>query len=249
MALSSATPTQVRLNELHTARQRHRAVTEWRLLRALRHAHIARLLHVMRGEGEGGSSSTDTLLLVQEFCAGGSLDLYLRTHGAMPEKQASRLIGQLNSALAYCHQRLVFHRGVRASNVLLDAGHRNCKLADFSSAVRTTSNSLTALSTNELFYQAPEVATGRAYQGAAGDAFFHGGVGPVGECSLAQTHGRPERASGSYHYPPRPPCDPKCESAPSRSGLALMWQAMRGVWGWSPTTACLGACRLWRKTT
>ena len=74
------------------------------------------------------------------------------------------------SALAYCHERKVFHRGVRAANVLLDAGRRNCKLADFSAAVRTTAVVLTTPSTNELKYQPPEVATGGAYSPAAADA-------------------------------------------------------------------------------
>ena len=148
----------VRLGELQTARQRHRAVTEWRLLRALRHKHIARLVHVMRDIDtayEGGPSA-ETLLLVCEYCAGGSLEAYVTRYGALPEKNAARIVGQLNAALVHCHEREIFHRGVRAANVLLDASFKNCKLADFSSAVRTNSGTLTAASSNELHYQAPE---------------------------------------------------------------------------------------------
>lgn len=169
----------VRLGEIETARQRHRAVTEWRLLRALRHVHVARLLHVVRGEATGATLShrVETLLLVSEYCAGGSLELHLKTYGALEERLAARLVGQMLSALAYCHARQVFHRAVRASSVLLDAGRRNCKLADFSAAVRTTAASLTAPSTNELRYQAPEVATGSPYNGGAADAWALGVVG------------------------------------------------------------------------
>ena len=65
---------------------------------------------------------------------------------------------------------------MRAANVLLDASFRNCKLSDFSSAVRTTSAALTAVSANELNYQAPELVTGGVYQGAAADAWSLGVV-------------------------------------------------------------------------
>ena len=173
----------VKLGEIETARQRHRAVTEWRLLRGLRHVHVARLLHVVRGEATGAtlSNQLEALLLVSEYCAGGSLELHLQTYGALEERLAARLVGQLLSALSYCHERQVFHRAVRASNVLLDAGRRNCKLADFSAAVRTTALSLTAPSTNELRYQAPEVATGAPYSGGAADAWA---LGVVGYCCL-----------------------------------------------------------------
>ena len=54
---------------------------------------------------------------------------------------------------------------------------RNCKLADFSSAVRTTSAKLTAVSANEVHYQAPEMVTGGAYRGAAADAWSLGVIG------------------------------------------------------------------------
>ena len=78
----------VRLGELQTARQRHRAVTEWRLLRALRHKHIARLVHVMRDTdtdyvGASLSAIAETLLLVHEYCAGGSLEAYVTRYGAL----------------------------------------------------------------------------------------------------------------------------------------------------------------------
>ena len=79
----------VRLGELQTARQRHRAVTEWRLLRALRHKHIARLVHVMRDTdtdyvGASLSAIAETLLLVHEYCAGGSLEAYVTR--CMPQR-------------------------------------------------------------------------------------------------------------------------------------------------------------------
>ena len=81
----------VRLGELQTARQRHRAVTEWRLLRALQHRHIARLVHVMSDtavEGPTLSGLAETLLLVHEYCAGGSLEAYVKRYGALQEQLA-----------------------------------------------------------------------------------------------------------------------------------------------------------------
>lgn len=85
-------------------------MTEWRLLRALRHTHIARLVHVMRDtavEGATLSAVAETLLLVHEYCAGGSLESYVTRYGALQEQNAGRIVGQLTSALVHCHERQV----------------------------------------------------------------------------------------------------------------------------------------------
>ena len=182
----------VRLGELQTARQRHRAVTEWRLLRALRHKHIARLVHVMRDTdtdyvGASLSAIAETLLLVHEYCAGGSLEAYVTRYGALQvppppsplppsppppspppsppppsplpspllpsprppsppppsppasfppfpalqERNAGRIVGQLNAALVHCHERQVRGRGrvrVRVSSSTATSGRSTLAL-------------------------------------------------------------------------------------------------------------------------
>ena len=77
-----------------------------------RHKHIARLVHVMRDTdadyvGASLSAVAETLLLVHEYCAGGSLEAYVTRYGALEERKAGRIVGQLNAALVHCHERQV----------------------------------------------------------------------------------------------------------------------------------------------
>ena len=54
-----------------------------------------------------------------EFCEGSTLAELLSRHGAFPEDQAKRILGQLASALQFVHDRGVVHRDLKPGNVML----------------------------------------------------------------------------------------------------------------------------------
>ncbi|KAJ1259119.1 hypothetical protein BS78_10G129100 [Paspalum vaginatum] len=94
----------------------------------LQHRNLARLLGYCRRKGE--------LLLVYEYMSNGSLDKYLHFHDVKPTlswAQRFQIIEDIASGLLYLHEeweKVVVHRDIKASNVLLDSrmvGH----LGDF----------------------------------------------------------------------------------------------------------------------
>jgi serine/threonine protein kinase len=77
----------------------------------------------------------DSFYLVMQFLSGGSLEDQLERNGwgPLPIPVALRISGQILPALDYAHQRLIIHRDVKPSNILLD-GDR-AFLADFGIAL------------------------------------------------------------------------------------------------------------------
>ncbi|CAN6221591.1 unnamed protein product [Urochloa humidicola] len=95
----------------------------------IRHRNLVQLLGYCRRKGE--------LLLVYEFMPNGSLDKYLHNHDGNKSKlswaQRLHIIKGVASGLLYLHERwekVVVHRDVKASNVLLDRD-MNGQLGDF----------------------------------------------------------------------------------------------------------------------
>jgi len=97
---------------------------EAEILRECDHPSIVKLFEVAK-VGKG-------LSLVMELCRGGSL------LDRMPytEKQASRVIRQLCSAVSYLHSKNIVHRDIECSNIMFATTDENCdiKLVDFGSA-------------------------------------------------------------------------------------------------------------------
>lgn len=134
----------------------------------LRHRNLVQLLGYCRRKGE--------LLLVYDYMPNGSLDKYLFSN----EKEANQdhhlhlnwprryqIIKGIASALLYLHEeseKVVLHRDVKASNVLLDAD-LNGKLGDFGLARfydRETTPQTTSI-VGTIGYLAPELTrTGKA---------------------------------------------------------------------------------------
>ncbi|KAJ6823510.1 L-type lectin-domain containing receptor kinase IV.1-like [Iris pallida] len=127
----------------------------------LRHPNIAQLLGYCRRRGE--------LLLIYDFMPNSSLDKYLYDHSGPSLDWARRfgIIKGVASALVYLHEeweKVVIHRDIKASNVLLD-GEWNAKLGDFGLA-RSCQHGIDPRSTRiigTIGYLAPELSrTGRS---------------------------------------------------------------------------------------
>ncbi len=95
---------------------------EARIVESLEHDNIARL--------KGHFPAFRTEFIVMEFCEGATLSDLLFRHGAFPEDQAKRILGQLATALQFVHDRGVVHRDLKPGNVMLTPTGR-VKLMDF----------------------------------------------------------------------------------------------------------------------
>ncbi len=77
----------------------------------LDHANIVKVTDY--GEHEGSP------YLVMPYLPGGTLKQYLKEHGSMDWREATRMLKPLAEALAYAHEQGLIHRDVKPSNILL----------------------------------------------------------------------------------------------------------------------------------
>jgi hypothetical protein len=128
----------------------------------LRHRNLVQLLGYCRRKGE--------LLLVYDYMANGSLDKYLHCEEDKPTlnwSQRFQIIKDVAFGLFYLHERcekVVIHRDIKASNVLLDC-EMNGRLGDFGLArlYDHGSDPQTTHVVGTMGYLAPELArTGKA---------------------------------------------------------------------------------------
>jgi tetratricopeptide (TPR) repeat protein len=100
----------------------HRFRSERRILAALEHPSIARLL-------DGGSTDTGIPYLVMEFVDGLPIDRYCDTTAASL-RQRLALFCQVCDAVTHAHRRLIVHRDLKPANILVTADGTP-KLLDF----------------------------------------------------------------------------------------------------------------------
>eukprot|EP00051_Salpingoeca_urceolata_P017566 m.241020 g.241020 ORF g.241020 m.241020 type:complete len:398 (+) comp18991_c0_seq3:112-1305(+) len=96
------------------------------------------------------------LFIVMELCTGGELYQQIKRFKRFTEKDASRCIQTLATAVAHCHSKGVAHRDIKPENLLLKAKSSKLwdfKLADFGFAKAGT----LATPKGSGFYTAPDV--------------------------------------------------------------------------------------------
>jgi len=87
---------------------------ERRILAALDHPHIARML-------DAGSTDDGLPYFVMEYVEGQSILEYCETHRlTVPERL--KLFRSVCSAVAFAHQNLIVHRDLKPGNILVDSG-------------------------------------------------------------------------------------------------------------------------------
>ncbi|CAM9304236.1 unnamed protein product [Chrysoparadoxa australica] len=141
--------------------------TEIMVLKQLQHPNI---IHM-----EAVYESSTHIYLMMEMMKGGELFDFVVEKGTLSEDEASQMIGQVTSALAYMHASGVVHRDLKPENLLLThkAKGAQIKVIDFGLSKVLVGNSAATSFLGTRGYLAPEMLQRKQY-GAAVDMWALG---------------------------------------------------------------------------
>lgn len=215
---------------IDTRRMRIEAVRkECAILERLNHPNVIKLV----GHGTGLSSKGQQHLyfIFMECASGGELfdQVIDRGANAMPEEVARGFMRELLAGVSHCHERGVAHRDLKLENVLLTREGR-VKVIDFglshvypldANGGFDRSTPLTDMCGSKS-YAAPEVLSGRGYDGFAADVWSLGvslfamlsGFFPLGVRPIQHT--RPPTLPPTHFHPPAPTAAHTLASSPLR---------------------------------
>ncbi|BAT79210.1 hypothetical protein LR48_Vigan04g135100 [Vigna angularis] len=134
---------------------------EINFLSSVNHPNIIRLLHFFQDDG--------CLYLVLEFCAGGNLASYIRSHGRVQQQTARKFMHQLGSGLLVLHSHGIIHRDLKPENILLSSheGDAKLKIADFGLSRTVRPGEYAETVCGSPLYMAPEVLQFQRYDDKA----------------------------------------------------------------------------------
>jgi len=143
-----------------SANLQNQMLEEVKILRRAAHPHIIKLHEHFQTEGE--------LWLVMEYIVAGDLEAYIRKHGVFSEQQARHVLGQVMSAVDFCHNDLqVVHRDIKPANCLIAEtstdGMLKVKLSDFGLSTTYQSTRMMKDRCGSKLYTAPELLQNAAY--------------------------------------------------------------------------------------
>jgi len=127
---------------------------EVEILSKLSHPNIMQLYEVYNDK--------TNFYIVTEFCQGGDLFDAISKKGNFNEKEASKIMKQVLSAITYSHQNNIVHRDLKPENILLeDKGSDSIiKIIDWGCAKNFNKNEKLTNKDGTPYYIAPEVLEG-----------------------------------------------------------------------------------------
>ncbi|KDR80523.1 hypothetical protein GALMADRAFT_90882 [Galerina marginata CBS 339.88] len=119
--------------------------------------------------------TSSSLYLILEYVQGGELFDYLCTEGRRPTSEVVGYFQQIICAVDHCHRYNIAHRDLKLENILIDQDS-NIKVADFGMATwqDDTRGKLLRTSCGSPHYAAPEIISGKPYNGSASDIWSCG---------------------------------------------------------------------------
>jgi serine/threonine protein kinase len=127
------------------------------------HPNIVKFIEVLNDD--------NLIYIIMEFCNNGSLHTFILSRGAIPESAARKFVVQILEAIQYLHSRGIAHRDLKPENILIGADML-LKVADFGFAA--SADSLLKTQCGSPIFTAPEIISGRAYDGKCADMWSLG---------------------------------------------------------------------------
>ena len=144
-----------------------RVAREIHILKLMRHQNIVHLYDTI--------SSRKHIYLIMEYVEGGDLFDYICRFKKIDETQACYIYQQLLSTIEYIHKMGIVHRDLKPENILLDEQNR-IKLVDFGLSNTYKHGSLVKTACGSPCYAAPEMISGKSYNGLGSDLWSSGVV-------------------------------------------------------------------------
>ena len=141
---------------------------EIRILSVLHHRNIVQLYETITND--------NNIYIIMEYIEGKDLFQYIYSLQRLTEYKSSQLFRQLISCLEYIHKLGIVHRDIKPENILLDKGKKNLKLVDFGLGNIYKKNELVKTACGSPCYAAPEMLSGKAYDGFYSDLWSCGVV-------------------------------------------------------------------------
>ena len=138
---------------------------EIKILKKLRHNNIVHLYNVIQ--------TSTTIYLVMEYVDGKELFEYIVNKRRLSELEACKFYQQLISGIEYLGKLKITHRDLKPENLLLDK-KKNIKIVDFGLSNIYKSNELLSTACGSPCYAAPEMLSGKKYNGLNVDIWSSG---------------------------------------------------------------------------
>lgn len=108
------------------------------------------------------------IYIIMEYCGGGDLSKYIKSHLRLSEKVCRRFLQQLGAALKFLRSKNIAHMDLKPQNILISSNDPKfsgpvLKLADFGFAQYFTSDETKSAMRGSPLYMAPEMVLSQRY--------------------------------------------------------------------------------------
>eukprot|EP00002_Diphylleia_rotans_P012236 TRINITY_DN2395_c0_g1_i1.p1 TRINITY_DN2395_c0_g1~~TRINITY_DN2395_c0_g1_i1.p1 ORF type:complete len:324 (+),score=82.00 TRINITY_DN2395_c0_g1_i1:54-1025(+) len=130
---------------------------EMQIMTLIKHPNIVQLKEIYESPAK--------LFIVMEFAEGGELFDRIVDQGNYTEKDASRVVRQITSAIEYLHAKGIVHRDLKPENLLCSSKDLNSdvKIADFGLSKMVSADAMLKTACGTPGYVAPEIIDERPY--------------------------------------------------------------------------------------
>ena len=141
---------------------------EIHILSIVRHPNIVQLYETI--------TSDNNIYIIMEYVEGKDLFQYIYSMQHLTEYKSSQLFRQLISCLEYIHKLGIVHRDIKPENILLNKNKKFLKLVDFGLSNTYEKDELIRTACGSPCYAAPEMISGKDYEGFYSDLWSCGVV-------------------------------------------------------------------------